>query len=389
MIDEKTEIKMLGAIFEDTTEIIGTSESMFTDIRLSTYKVMKNLARDGTISPEGLELALPNYPREILSISVTDSAPLKKQLTHFARKRSLLELSKELEARALSDDPNFSMTEFIEYTDETDLESNLIPAGMKFLENTQNKVDKRYEFVNTGFNFLNTPLGGEWPRKEISVIVANPGGSKTTLACCSMLEMADKNKHASLLISQEMATEMLHMRWAANLTMINGDMIKAGKLDTGEWDRVQEATNYIHTLPLYVIDRGRLTIDEIIACIYKYVRRYNVKTVFIDYLQIIKIETDNKHRELGKATELLKEVANRLNIHICILSQKNSKEGAWMIRDSGDVPANIDILIQLEPEDTASPVKHVKVTLQKNRNGALGIYPAIFDGEHYKYREAS
>jgi len=103
-------------------------------------------------------------------------------------------------------------------------------------------------------------------------------------------------------------------------------------------------------------------------------------------LQIIKIG-DNTNKELGTVTEMLKSIAKELNIHICIISQKNQKDSVWQIRGSGDAPANVDIIIVLVPADgnSGSDTRHIIIDVQKNRNGRLGQYPTMFYGNIMSY----
>ena len=134
---------------------------------------------------------------------------------------------------------------------------------------------------------------------------------------------------------------------------------------------------------MYVIDDPNVTVNEIAATIRSYVKKHDVRVVFIDHLQILNVESSNRNAELGLAAKLFKNIAKALDIHICIVSQVNTVGG---IRDSGDVQQNVDIRILITTEDTGD-TRVMNLNFEKNRNGKLGTQAMIFYANYLKYSD--
>lgn len=199
-----------------------------------------------------------------------------------------------------------------------------------------------------------------------------------------MLQMG-YNGDASLFFSLEMSQRQLMSRWISNKLSIDNSELRMGAVDAERLGEIETAVNEINSLPLYVIDEPGLTVYNMLPIIREYVLKHGIKVVFIDYLQIIKLNSDDKNKELGEVAVQLKASAKKYDIHVCLISQKNGKDGVWGVRDSGEVPAVLDECINLVNDGTTGDVRNITIQFVKNRNGKLGDTPVMFDGRYMRF----
>lgn len=385
MQNPKNEIKALASIMDNPDLLTRCTEMLFTEDRLAIFKAMKSAyTMYGYLTPETIESTYKGSLAEVLNTSAVVIEPILENLEKFARKRMMLEISQRTQELAQQDDPNMDTLQDILFTIEPkSFDTTLDASGMKMLQNLKAKIKGDYKFASTGIDVLDVAMGGEWPRKALSIIIADPGGSKTSLVCNSALRMG-QNGNASLFFSLEMSKEELHQRWASDLCNIDNADIRAGKLKEDEYELIAAATNNITRLPIYVIDSAGLGITDMIPVIRRYHREHGIKVVFIDYLQIVTVGED-RNRGFGMIAKLLKEISKKLDIHICIISQKNGKDGVWSVRDSGDVPAAADIIMNIVMEDSNTDLKSVNIEFTKHRHGRTGTYAAWFKAPYMRY----
>lgn len=390
MQDSKSEYKLLAAILDNPDLINKCRVEYFTENRREVFKAMQKMYSDkGYVTPEGLEnLVRGTLPSEIFAPVTTIIDPVLDTLKRLHKKRVYHKLGEQILLAAQEYDPDPVSIEMAleEAHAIADFDSAMFNAGYKVLAEIEQKRNGTYRYVKTGLPFLDAMMGGEWPRKAISAVIADPGGAKTALVCNSQLNMARLEEPvASLFISMEMSKESLHRRWAANILEIDTMDIKRGEISSEDQERIAEVINYINTLPIYVIDEPKLTFSQIAQQIRYHVKKFDVKVVFIDYLQIIQLITNDKNKELGDIGKMAKELAKSLDIHICFISQKTpGKDGVWQIRDSGDFPAALDVLFNLESE-LQTDTRQITVEFRKNREGPLGSNSVIFDGRYQKF----
>lgn len=400
MQDSVIEYKVLASLFDPKhyEQIHKLPDHWFTDSRISLLKSMRNAYTDfGYITPEATEVYYKQQlPEEIFIPVISELDPLYRELYRLSKKRKLHEGSIRLKELSEKHDPNLLEIDFSDL-DDTEYDTSLTLASTELLGSITRKRTGQYKFLNTGYNFLNSMMGLEWERKAVSILMANPGCGKSALMCNSALRMADptlmtyidnqpKEPIESLIFSLEMDKASLIGRMAADLGNIDFEQIKTGNLTDEEYEYVQEVTERLNQLPIRIIDNSTMSIHNIVAVIREYAKK-GVKVFFIDHLQIIKLDSDDKNAELGRITTKLKNLAKKYDIHICILSQKNGKESVWQVRNSGDVPANVDIIIDMKVQEDSEVggIKTIDIEFVKNRNGRTGKAPIQYDGRYLRF----
>lgn len=378
----KREMQALTYVYNNPEKLSLLNINLFTGDRVDLFNGISACFNEyGYVTPEALE-QFTTPKEELFTIPVEQIEPIIKDLQVERNRRKLKETADKLMMLADSDEPNLTEAQNIIFADSEYQAVSLSHAGMQFLEDLEAKRTGVYEFKSTGFKTLDVMLRGEWPKKEVSIISALPGVSKTALVGCSMLEMG-KQGTASLLFSLEMHSTQLMARWIANQAHLDATKMGLGKIDAEDVVKATKAANYIASLPMYVIDDPNVTVNEIAATVRSYVKKHDIRVVFIDHLQILNVESSNRNAELGLAAKLFKNIAKALDIHICIVSQVNTVGG---IRDSGDVQQNVDIRILVTTEDTGN-TRQMNLNFEKNRNGKLGMLPMVFFANYLQYAD--
>jgi replicative DNA helicase len=400
--DTNAEWRLLNKLLDaDNRDWINRlSPALFTGNRIEVHRAMQLCHTEyGTVTFEGIyHFMQGNVPGELTSASGGEIQTLIKQLMRLATKRQLKERAKLLENLSAEFDPDIAtIHQALDFEPITgDEDSTLALGAQAMLGDIHAKLRGEYIFAKTGFKFLDRHLGGEWKPKSLIIIAGGAGSGKTTLFVNSEKKMAKgyDTKHGyvqtpSLFFSLEMSKADLLIKMAGDELEINTTDILAGDfdrilMDHPEWETEQDVIHAIENtiaelqkLPIYIIENGRITLPQIIYEIRKHVYKYGVRVVCIDYLQLVNHHpTGNKNFDLGEFAIAMKEVAKRENISIILLSQVNrSGENVDVIRDSGEVQAVADVIMQLIPDDeddSSSMLKTINIGWWKNRYGPAG-----------------
>ena len=141
--------------------------------------------------------------------------------------------------------------------------------------------------------------------------------------------------------------------------------------------------------------------------------RSNVKTIMlkqnrigliiVDYLQLIqnlKSETENRVQELSKITRTLKNIAREFNIPIIALSQLSRNVENRIdkvpvladLRESGSIEQDADLVIMLSRNNNYNSKKLddlnyllIELIVAKQRNGPLGRVKLKFNRNHMTF----
>lgn len=185
--------------------------------------------------------------------------------------------------------------------------------------------------ISTGLRDLDDLLGGGLRYQHFDVLAAKPGMGKTSLATQFLLHSALRQGLNGLFFSIEMSKEEVMDKMISNESKIPYKKISDGDLETEDWETMVELSSKLisnpnnpNTAGIFVDDVTK-DLHRMIAIIRRCVRKYNVKFVVIDYLQLISIsgKFGTRDEQLGYAVNMLAYTAKTLNINILALSQLN------------------------------------------------------------------
>ncbi len=420
--DPTVEWKLLNKLLDVTHRdyINRLSPKLFTGDRATTHKAMQEtFTKYGTITYDGLDQAMQGkVPGELTAATGGDLQTLIDQSRRLARRRIMKQKSEEYNKLAAEYDPKEDAIRAVQDIElDTDDEDTSLTLGVQsFLGNLHAKRSGDYIYAHTGYKCLDRHMGGEWKPKSVVLLAGGAGSGKTTLWMNSQKAMAKgyTNRHgeiiqtASLFISLEMSREDLILKMVADELSINNTDLLAGNFENILVDNdnfetedeliaaIEDKTAELQQLPMYIAENSDLTLHQMVQIIRKHIRKYNVRVVAIDYLQIANHHpTNNKNYDLGDFVRVLKALAKKENITVVIFSQVNRLgEGLDAIRDSGEVEAVVDVVIQLLPEaednlSLSTDGRCVNMGWWKNRLGPSNRKtPILFNGAYQRFKEA-
>lgn len=240
--------------------------------------------------------------------------------------------------------------------------------------------------ITTGLSELDKNTGG-WQKGELVILAGRPSMGKTAVML-HLAKSAAKQGHPVCLYSLEMSEISLANRLMLSESEISPENFKSGFLSQHDWLEIERVNVSLSGLPLYVDDNALVSMRYIKAHSRLMKRRGLCDIVFIDYLQLADMRTDernrNREQEVAQATRQAKIIAKELQIPVILLSQlsrkvedrKDSKPSLSDLRESGAIEQDADIVAFVYREEYYNPDTVNKgvgeLLIRKNRNGSIG-----------------
>ena len=154
------------------------------------------------------------------------------------------------------------------------------------------------------------------------------------------------------VFSAEMTRDELMERMVASTGGIYADRVRRGTLEEDDWPKLSAAVARLKDKPLFIDDRGGITINQITASARKMHKKHNLKLIIVDYLQLVTANANSREQEISKISRALKALAKELNLPVIALSQLNRKcddrpnkrPNLSDLRDSGAIEQDADIV---------------------------------------------
>ncbi len=246
---------------------------------------------------------------------------------------------------------------------------------------------------------LNRALSGGFRPGKVYFIGARPGMGKSSLSAQILIDLAKVGK-PGLFLSQEMASEEVADRAAANQGRIDFGRLLSGKLSDDDWHRASEMLDAMAGLPVWIDDQPALTLADIR---HKVRSVPGVKVLVLDYLQLCSGSTsgrdENRNSEIEKISRGLKSLAMELGLAVIVLSQLNreverrpgKRPQLSDLRDSGSIEQDADAIFFLWPlRDLEGGGRLIGLDVAKNRQGRPGVEIALdFRGNQQRWVEST
>jgi len=192
--------------------------------------------------------------------------------------------------------------------------------------------------ISTGFGLFDSAIGGGMERKTVHLIAARMKVGKSALTDTIGLHVAGKLGIPVLNIDTEMSQEKHLARICANITSIDSILIKKGKVNTTEANKLREAVKYIKSIPYHYRCVAGYPFEDILAVIRRWVTKdvgkENGKTrdclVIFDYFKLMDADTLKSMAEfqaLGFQLSKMTDFAIKYDIPILAFAQTN-RDGA-------------------------------------------------------------
>lgn len=224
---------------------------------------------------------------------------------------------------------------------------------------------------------------------RVTVIAGRPGGGKSNLGLILGASAADEGNHA-LVFSAEMNAHEVVGRVVARSVGIELDEISKYGMSDGSWKRYAEWKDRSASLPLWIDDTPGIGINYIKAVARDHARKFALRVVVIDYLQLLKTGNPRLSREqqVAEMSREIKTLARELDVSIVLLAQLNresEKRGTPALsdlRESGGIEADADTVILIEhvKDDDGEPTGMIRLHIAKNRHGRTGKIDLCWKG---------
>jgi replicative DNA helicase len=253
-----------------------------------------------------------------------------------------------------------------------DLRKGLIPVQpllMEAIEAAQEIYNRRGKLLAglaTGFVDIDRTLLG-MKGGQLIVIAARPSMGKTALLMSIAENLAMGVQYADFrqepvpiaVFSLEMGSLNLTQRMLWGRAGINLVRMRDGMLTRDALPRLATSAEQLSTAQIYLDDQAALSISECAARVTMAVKRWKIRAVVIDYLQLMRsgVKEAGKSRqlEIGIVTRGLKKLAKDLGIPVIVAAQLNRNPDQRTgqnsgipkmsdLRESGDIEQDADVV---------------------------------------------
>jgi replicative DNA helicase len=389
---------------------------------VTAVTLMSSFANDEPIKP-GLTVVQYLGTLAANAVSLIYVADYAAEIRALYTRRQLILLGQEIAATA-QDPRDLKAPEIIAQA-ETALyglaESDTYGRGSKHIadivsdvlvEVNDAHINKGPKGIKTGFIDLDKKLGPLAPGNLI-ILAGRPSMGKTALC----LNMAWQMARAGVRVqfdSLEMSATELGFRLVAERSGISSGAMRNGKdLTVEDFRKLKTAQTEIREAPLWVDDAGGLNIGRLAARARRIKRQRGIQVLFVDYLQLMAGNSNNRVSDVTDITTGLKGLAKELEIPIIALSQLSRKceertdkrPQLADLRDSGSIEQDADIVLFVYRDEyyverekpaggsaewrlkLAEVAGKAEVIVAKQRHGACGIVEMAFNSELTRFHD--
>ena len=177
--------------------------------------------------------------------------------------------------------------------------------------------------LKTGFIDYDHLTGG-LHQNELILIAARPGMGKTSFILNIAEHLALWEKIPVVFFSLELSDTQVINKMIAQRSHVELSELRAQNLysnDSPNRQKIIEAATCIGSSDLIVDDTPGITLEELCDKCRDYKREYNIKAIFIDYLQLLLPLDKNKEAACCAVLKSLKLLAKGLSLPVIITSQ--------------------------------------------------------------------
>ena len=260
--------------------------------------------------------------------------------------------------------------------------------------------------VSTGFQDIDEMLLGMQPG-DLIVLAARPSMGKTSLALniAEHVALGARNQPSQpvAVFSLEMSAESLVRRMVCGHARVSSQSLSKGAVSGQDHRQLISSADALRNAPIYVDDTAGLEAMDLRARARRLKRRYGVKFIVVDYLQLMnfsKFAAEGRQRETAAISQALKGMAKELKVPVLVLSQlsrapetreKTAIPKLSDLRDSGAIEQDADVVMLLRrpckyPADKDyADTKLAIVDIAKHRNGPTGEVRMNFEDSFTRF----
>jgi replicative DNA helicase len=225
----------------------------------------------------------------------------------------------------------------------------------------------------TGFVDLDSKMGGLQP-SDLIILAGRPAMGKTALATniayhVAKAYRADSDSQKVLdgavvgFFSLEMSAEQLATRIISEQAEIPSELIRRGRIDSTDFDRLLEVSQELQHLPFYIDQTGGVSVAQLAARARRLKRQRGLGLIVVDYLQLLSGSSRRAHegrvQEVSEITTSLKALAKELHVPVLALSQlsrqveqrEDKRPQLADLRESGSIEQDADVVLFVYREE--------------------------------------
>ena len=236
----------------------------------------------------------------------------------------------------------------------------------------------------TNITKLDMFLGG-FHKGNLVIVCGNSTVGKTALAGTFIVHFASLHKKV-IFFCYEQSEEEIHKRFIMQSARVNLFPPADRNISDITINKIKEAHLRFRDYHIEILTREN-TIPQIRTALEK----YNPDIIFLDYLQLMPSEEENRNSALGTIARGLKQLAIEFDVPMIVISQI-TKALELRLRDSGAVFHTADICLFLKEYEKGSEnakiqkgIKLINLSIEKNRNGSRGEFDVSFNLNQMKF----
>jgi len=290
----------------------------------------------------------------------------------------------------------------------TNAKAHPISDGLKRVDE---KIEERgrHEIrpgIPTGLVDLDELFGGGAQNSDLLLIAGRPGQGKTSLVLQILKNSARYAAHQKTyekrvaMFSLEMPEEQVILRLISQITGIDFQQLRAGKIPNNKFAEYVHALEELSSLDIVIDDTPGISPAYVRSRCEILNAERKLDAIFLDSLNLMRSGLNFKRldQEVDYNATELKTIAREFNVPFWVAHQMNrNKEHRGFesrpvlsdLREGGDQPADIVIFIHHELKD--GDIKQIKLSeliVAKHRNGPTDNIAVVFRGAHTKFESA-
>jgi replicative DNA helicase len=239
-----------------------------------------------------------------------------------------------------------------------------------------------------GMKKIDDEFVGLWPG-HVTVVGGRTSMGKSAFCCNLVVNAAVAGKRV-LWISMEDTEYFCHVRALSKLSEVGLSRILKKKMDFDDHKRLVESVNLIGKLPIHIVDKSGLSMDQIHAIASRQAKSNGVDLLIIDHLGCVMEHGKSIYERSSIAAQKCANLAKRLHIPTVLAVQLNraveGRDGGLPrlsdIRDSGkieEIARAVFLLHRPGYYDETEDQYELAVICAKASHGKTGKYKTYCD----------
>ena len=412
--------------------------------KLASPVTLKNhFENDATLK----EIGGPSYLARLAASATTiiNAEEYGRTVYELAQRRKLISIGTEVVNEAFEPDIESSSKDLIEKAEsalysmaETDKYGKGFQAFGRAMAEAIDMASAAYQRegglsgISCGLTDMDEKMGG-LQKSDLIILAGRPAMGKTALATNIAYHVARNYKAeyqpdgsnkvmdggVVAFFSLEMSSEQLATRIISEQTGISSELIRRGKINDDDFQKLVDVSRELQALPLYIDATGGLTIAQLASRARRLKRQRGLGLIIVDYLQLLagssRKQAEGRVQEVTEITVGLKALAKELAVPIIALSQlsrqvenrEDKRPQLSDLRESGSIEQDADVVLfvyreeyyleRLMPQEGSPEFQtwqdkmnhahgRAEVIIGKQRHGPTGTIELQFEAKLTKFQ---